>query len=577
MARGRGLWVCGIVAAFGCAGEVPLASSDARSLVLLHSSDLHSHVFPATFVAGDLDQSRGLGPSGERVVAGGMARLGTLLERARWAAENTLYLDSGDLWQGALIHELSAGEAELVGAAALGLDAQAVGNHDLDHGLEFLRQEYQRSALHPLLAANYVVLDGVTPIRPWLVLQAGALRVGVIGVGNVDSVQPLSAETHALGLEAQVTSEAVQSAIDALLPQCDLIVALTHLGVDRDRELVRLTSGLDVVLGGHQHVVLDEPVVERDCGLSDDRGRGHVVAAFGEHRSCAPRPVLIAHSGAYGRYLGQLALELAPSTAQGLEIVDHAFVLQPVTADVPEQPDVARALAPYLERLSRAEPAFARVPLALARAAQSGADSSLGNLVADAALAAAPADFALLPSSSLRTDLPAGDLDEQGLYEVLPFPDPLLRGWFSGRELAALARRIAEHARHWGCESPVQVAGAVLRLVCSDERPSELFVVPSDTACSADLDCAALGGVCGVSAARRICFGPAEPDALYALTTSRYLLETDTGADPFTEVVSDTLRGAVRDFVDTLAPCAGGTSAALPCVIGSEQGRIRFE
>ncbi|HEV8247041.1 MAG TPA: metallophosphatase, partial [Polyangiaceae bacterium] len=563
-----------------CGGQVPVARAGAGNLLLLHTSDLHSHVFPSQFVAGELDSARGLGVAGESLSAGGLARLGTLLARERLAAPDSLYLDSGDLWQGTLVHELFEGEAELVGVAALRLDAQVVGNHDLDAGLEPLVARYGKLAAFPLLAANYVSLEPEDEpealLRPWAVLQAGELRVGVIGVGNVDSVQALENGTDQLGLEAELASVAVQSSIELLRPQCDVIVALTHLGVDRDRELVRRTSGLDLVLGGHQHVALDEPVVERDCSVSDEAGPGYVLSRFGERVPCIPRDVLIAHSGAHGHYLGRMALSLSRSDDEGLEVVGHDFKLLPVGPELPEDPAVAQALSSYRETFDRvlsSAPPIAFAPLALARETDEGGNSELGDLVADAALAAAPADLALVPSSSLRSDLQPGLIDESSLYQALPFPDPLVRSYLTGRALELLFARIAERARQWGCRTPVQVAGAALRFDCA-AATARLFVGVTSSACSTDLECLSLGGVCGLKRGLRRCLTPAEPDTLYALTTSRYLLDSDEGADGYGEVVADTLRAAVEGWLRglsvcsaSLAPAPGETPAGLPCAL----------
>ena len=225
-------------------------------------------------------------------------------------APRSLVLDSGDAFQGSLAFDTWAGEPELLALAALGVQAQALGNHELDRGAENLRERYRELATFPLLGANYLddSAAGVAElVSPFVVLDARGLRVGVIGVANVHSVPALRERPNELGVLARDAAGAVQGAVDALRPIVDVVVVLTHLGLDGDRALVRETSGIDVVLGGHQHVALDEPLEAMDCGGS---GEGTILDAWGRERRCTARRVLVAHSGAYAKYLGKLALTL---------------------------------------------------------------------------------------------------------------------------------------------------------------------------------------------------------------------------------------------------------------------------
>ncbi|HEY3494177.1 MAG TPA: 5'-nucleotidase C-terminal domain-containing protein, partial [Polyangiaceae bacterium] len=423
-------------------------------LVLLHSADLHAQLFPWRTVVGAADARRGLGESGELAEVGGFARLGTLSRRERAAAHRLLHLDSGDLFQGSLAFERFGPEPALLAFGALGVDAQALGNHELDHGAEPVESGYGTLAAFPLLAANYAGEGGKgvrSVVEPFVLLEAEGLRVGVIGVGNARSVALLRERPSELGVVALEAAAAVQGAIDALRTRADVIVALTHLGLDADEALVRATSGLDVVLGGHQHIVLDEPAWVSDCG--GESGEGRVRDAWGRERLCTPRRVAIVHSGAYGKFLGKLTLELTDDPAGGPEydpldrheIAALRFELLPARADTAEDGAVAALLEPYRPselETSGASSVLGFAPEPVERNGVTGGDSPLGNFAAEAVRRLAQAEIAVIGASSLRHDLPPGFLDAETLARVLPFDDALVRVRLPGTML----QRAFEHA-----------------------------------------------------------------------------------------------------------------------------------
>jgi 5'-nucleotidase/UDP-sugar diphosphatase len=548
------LGICGAALSVGC--EPTTASSprlDRASLTVFYTADLHSHVFPHRFVASERDEARGLGQASELVSAGGFSRLGGLLESERGHAERSLYLDGGDLFQGGRAFDLFGGEAELVGAAALGLDAMVLGNHDLDDGAAAFAESVERFGTFPVLATNYVPLGKDSVHLPWVIFDVRGLRVGVVGVANVESVGELERGSLALGVLPREETEAVQEALDALGPACDVTIALTHLGLDRDRELVSRTVGLDLVLGAHQHLTLDAPELARDR---------------------SGREVPIVHVGAYGRYLGRIRLTLSRgrTSAVGLERREHALSLLAVGEGSPESQHVIEALSPYRDELEQEDPTFAYVEAELARSNPSGGDSPLEDLVADAAWLAGPADLALVTSSSLRADLLPGPLTASALHEALPFDDPLVRLTLSGRELEGLFEKLEGRAVRYDCETPVMVAGAVLRFSCGGGAPKHgVFPVRSEEPCARDAECE--DGVCApTSSGARRCFRKAPPRALLSLVTTRFLLE-DYGLLGDGEVVADTLRGALEQRVAAMPrECPG----RLPCVRAPSLGRVEM-
>lgn len=559
----------------------------AVELVLLHTADTHSMLFPYRATLGASDARRGFGEAGELRSVGGFARLATLLRRERERAARVLHLDSGDVFQGSLAFERFGGEPELVAFDALGVDAQALGNHELDRGAALVCDRYARLAKFPLLAANYVA-DGAGCLgslsEPFVVLDARGLSVGVIGVGNASSVALLKERPNELGVLARDAAGAVQGALDLLRPRVDLVVVVTHLGLDADRELVRQTSGIDIVLGGHQHLTLDAPEWALDCGGG---GIARITDAWGRERACAPRRVPIVHSGAYAKTFGRVRLALDDDLAHlgatadpldGHEVVSLTLELVPVSDADPDDPAVAALLEPYRPDplAALATEALAEVPRPLERAGATGGDSPLGNFAAAVAREAAQADVAVLGASSLRHDVPPGILDRDALVRAVPFEDPIVSAELPGAALARAFEHAARSASGRDCRTQVHVAGALVRFRCPCEGAActRVFATETDVPCASDADCDGLGAACSApSDGLGRCFAPLDVRASYRVATTAYLAAGGSGLfdaipDSALRPVSDSLSQALADELRHGTPCgaepAGSAMDAAP-------------
>jgi 5'-nucleotidase len=504
-------------------------------------------LFEEPLAIGDADATRGLGALGEVTRVGGAARLSTALGAARLGQTRTLYLDSADFFEGGATFPIFQGEPELRVASALGLDAATVGNHDFALGSAGLAAAHRAFASFPLLAANYEA-DAGSPLSrelaPWAILNADGLSVGVIGVGYpIDSAGRVDG-TDASGVTGVATADAVQAAIDWLSPSADLIVALTHQGLDADQALIANTSGLDVVLGGHQHIVTNGALSLLDCGSRLKTGRG-----------CTPRPVTLMHSGAFARYLGvlDLALDDGPqvlSANLGFEVASAKQTVVPLSAAVEQDAAVVSLLEPYrgrLEALGYGD-AIAFALGDVTRVPATGGESALGNLTCDAILATSRADFAIINGSGLRGDLASGVWTREDVVRALPFTDPITVIWLTGSEFLALLEEQAAGASD--CQAPLQIAGFELTIDCAG-------AVCSGPACSPH-------GTLQVTKLGR----PIDPDGVYSLATTAYLANGGNGFELLSgtaagEVFEDTPETALIDRVAAFAACA---ASSLPCV-----------
>ncbi|MDF3068099.1 MAG: hypothetical protein K0R38_3700 [Polyangiaceae bacterium] len=443
--RGKLEWGWGVVA-LACSGSPVATAPPPSELTFLHTSDVHSRLWPFRDRISTVDADLGLGAEGELEEVGGAARLATRLAEARRDGA-ALWLDSGDLLEGAPVFGRYGGAVEVQLWGALGVDAMALGNHELSLSAEALQRLFA-DARFPVLAANLLPSASSSWLLPSVIVFAGRTAVGVVGCGNGGSPPSITAANNPWGLSVVDAAAAVQSSIDELASRTELVVALSHLGLEGDRDLIRATSGIDLVLGGHQHTLTLEPEWEKDCATRElQRARG-----------CSPRRVPIVHSGAYGRYLSRVELRLRAGEVTGVTLT-HV----PLSARVAPDPATSAHLEAYQ---SPPESPLGYLPERIARGTAHGGDSALGNLVTDAIQEWTGADVVLLNSSGLRDDLEAGPLLAGDLELAFPFEEPWRLVWLSGRELRAGLHRTARKSASRGCETSVQVAGLWLRVHC---------------------------------------------------------------------------------------------------------------
>jgi 2',3'-cyclic-nucleotide 2'-phosphodiesterase (5'-nucleotidase family) len=175
--------------------------------------------------------------------------------------------------------------------------------------------------------------------------------------------------------------------------------------------------------------------------------------------------VPIVHSGAYGAFLSALRLELRRDAEHPRELELQRLELQqlPVAADVPSDAAAETTLEAW-----RPEPSgpLGFVPNGLPRRSALGGDSALGDLFCDAVRRATGADVVLLNSSALRADLESGALLRSDLELAMPFEEPWLEAWVTGRELRSALERAAAHSAGQDCVSSLQISGLGLALHC---------------------------------------------------------------------------------------------------------------
>ena len=579
-------------------------------LTLIHTSDIHSRLFPYNAQLGQVDAGLGLGEANTIVNIGGAARVSHIVGRERARASRVLHLDGGDCFQGAPIFNYYSGEAEIRTMAAMGTDAMIVANHEFDRGALNLGLQLQRFASFPVLAANYQLEDpkqpGASPLgtllQPFTTFDLQGLKVGVIGMGNLSSLTSVFDTPNRLGITPLSTVETAQFYVDLLRPLVDVIVFVTHLGLDVDERMIESTTGIDVILGGHNHIVLQPPKRVRDCARTEVGPRGEVkhYIEYGNpdvpgkmlRRYCSPRDVILAHSGAFAKYVGRLDLILSndPKDLQnpdydpndGFEVLTHDYNLFPVNENVPSDPIVASLLEPYhlgLDSLANLDLLVGYALDGSKRNATSGGDSALGNMISSAMWLrlGIQTDFSMTNSTGIRTDLVPGPVTVEQMFNIFPFDNSITKMNLSGNEVQELFDFVARRSAGRACTSQVQIAGARVVLDCTKKAPgspapgvaTNIYIGTYDprVPCASDADCpGGLLGSCDVEASQ--CWQPIQNISSYELATSNYLAGGGSGFRVLQRNTTqlDTKvqqRDALVDFIRAGAPCGADAKGNL--------------
>lgn len=406
------------------------AQSQVKTLTIIHTNDLQSRLLP-------FGPNRDYTPEtiGDDHTVGGIARMATLIQRLKQKSpERAVLIDGGDFLMGTLFHTITReASPELRLMHALGYDAITLGNHELDFRPEGLAQTIRaarkENALPPLLLANAIFSatdardDGLEKlfaeglVQPYRIIAKNGLKIGVFGLIGKDAaeVSPFAAPLRF------ADPIAIAKRMVKILKQdqrVEVVICASHGGVWRnegseewageDVALAAAVPEIDVIVGGHSHTPLPQPIRE---------GR-----------------TLVLQAGAEGRYVGELELQI---TAHG--VVAGNYLLHAVTDTIPADTLIQAEVRRYVESINQnvLAPSGYTFDQILAETdfdlTVREDNSNLGNLVSDAiqwsiarhqpARSATESIIAVESNGLLRDDLMKGQsglLQVSDLFRIVP-------------------------------------------------------------------------------------------------------------------------------------------------------------
>jgi len=391
---------------FLCAGillfVLPLASQP-KQITILHTNDIHASFLPheAFWVKKTL-----------KPLVGGFNELAFAIDSIRKIRTATLVLDAGDLMTGNPItdrvYKGAEGGALVEMMDLIGYEGLTPGNHDFDVSYaNFLKLVV--IAKFPVVSANLIDEKSGQPItqRPYVIIQKNGLKIGIFGLMSRDFYNLVS-QNSTKGIKLLPPIPTAEKYIDLLRPQTDLVIAITHQGVEDDSILAVSVKGLDVIIGGHSHTRLQKPKYING--------------------------VIIAQTGSDCENLGVLDLT-----------VDHERVtkwdgsLHQLWYNPNRQKTAVTALVDSFK--TEIDKEYSQVIGTLKDPWKiNGWETGAGNFIADAQREATHADIAFMNNGGIRKNLSPGPITKQDLFEVLPFRNILTTFEVSGRQIREIVR-----------------------------------------------------------------------------------------------------------------------------------------
>ncbi len=186
-----------------------------------------------------------------------MARRANAIKQEREENEGiVLLLDAGGSLVGQWVSVRSQGRNLVEAMSAMGYDAIAVGHAELTIGLEALK-ERQAEASFAFLSANLVSSEEMKPIfDPYMLLERKGTRIGIIGLSELEAAQAVDVGEQATVLEPISSASGY---VDELRDKVDILIVLSHLGLDKDKELAQALPGIDIIVGGYSRILMQEP------------------------------------------------------------------------------------------------------------------------------------------------------------------------------------------------------------------------------------------------------------------------------------------------------------------------------
>ncbi|MBQ8280358.1 MAG: bifunctional metallophosphatase/5'-nucleotidase [Roseburia sp.] len=398
-------------------------TESAKSIDVMFLHDLHSHMENFAVVE-----------DGETKMLGGISQIKTLIDEQKAENPNTMILDAGDFSMGTLIqtvYETEAAELKMLGN--IGCEVTTLGNHEFDYKGTGLANMMTTAATSGVTVPAMVLCNvdwetmeeaGLTEnqqklkdaftaynVQDYVVLQKGDVSVAVLGVFGKDSF----ACVPYADLLFEDPVEAARETVDEILANedVDMIACVSHSGTwsdpdkSEDEILAKAVPEIDVIISGHTHTKLDEPIVH---------GNTYIV-------SC----------GEYGKRLGSFHMEM---TGDGIwEMTEYELI--EVTDDIPENEETKTQIEALMDSVDKdylskwgytRNQVIAQNDVVFSSVSDLGSihvDHNLGNIIADSYKYAVEnaadfdgnrVDIAVAPSGTIRGSYPIGDITVADIY-----------------------------------------------------------------------------------------------------------------------------------------------------------------
>jgi 5'-nucleotidase len=385
-----------------------------QKLLILHTNDIHSFFEQMPKVAAVIKQRRGKMP-----------------------ADHVLTIDCGDHMDRMRMEtEGSSGAANIEIMNQTGYEAAVLGNNEgLTFPPEILSEVYTRHANFPVIGSNmYNLSDSKIPswMEPYLIINKGNLRVGIIGVTiNFDKFYQL------LGWDVRDPIHITAELVKELRDKTDVIIVISHLGLTYDQRMAEQIEGIDCILGGHTHHLLEKPI---------QIGNTYICGA-----------------GKFGQYVGEIELHYDHAKQSVTDVKGRCIEVSSYPGDEEIEAIIAKYQHECKAKLSSVS-AVLEQPLEIAW----NKESSLGNLLAAGIRKWTDAEIGIVNAGQIMQSLERGEISMGRILEICPPPINPCRMRLTG---AAILRALEESLLDDFINLPIRgfgFRGKVLGCLCVD-------------------------------------------------------------------------------------------------------------
>lgn len=357
-----------------------LVLAEEVEITVLHTNDTHSRVEEGKYA--------GMG----------FAKIGTLVKEYKAKNPNLLLLDAGDTFHGQTIANLVKGESIAKILNAIGYDVMIPGNHDFNYGKERLL-ELNEITDFPIIASNVTKKDGSPFLDAYVIKEIEGLKIAIFGLATPETTY----KTHPKNVEGLVFEDPIKAAqvmVEQLKDKTDIIIALTHLGLDESSRytsdrLAREVEGIDLIVDGHSHHALDNGKIVGDT--------------------------LIVMAGEYDKNLGLVNLVIE----DGKIVSKKArLITKDEATDIKKDPEILKLVEEIKAKnkeITSVVVGKTAVHLDGERSDVRTRETNLGNLITDAMIKAVNADVAITNGGGIRASIDKGSITKGEVITVLPF------------------------------------------------------------------------------------------------------------------------------------------------------------
>ncbi len=405
------------------------AEPERTHVTVLSTTDLHGHIHPVDYYT-------------DQPAENGLAKISTLIRRARALDPELILIDAGDTIQGtplayhAAVIEPVSPHPMMAAMNQIGFDAMALGNHEYNFGLEVLNNA-RRSARFPWISGNICLVDTEDPVyAPYIVKTVHGVRVGILGL-TTPGVPSWENPAHYAGLTFTDPVRAAQRWVSELRrrSRVDVVVVAMHMGLEEDVftgikspgqvpnenaavRIAREVPGIDLIVMGHTHR---------------------------EIPSLTINGVLLTQAGRWGEHLSRASLILErddPTT--NWKLVAKTATTHPISAEVPADPavlqltqDVHEATEKWLTQpVGRSERELTATDARIE-------DTAIIDLIHRVQLEASGAEVSLAASFNSDARLPRGELTVRDIAGLYVYENTLVVIELTGAELKAALEHAA--------------------------------------------------------------------------------------------------------------------------------------